>query len=329
MELLYTFSILWRMKWKLLAGGLIGALLFAGNAIFLEQDTYKTTIILQTTTKVTESTGSEINPLAFFEAADRFSEAMLGWFRNPIVFDELAENVDGLSGGDIANIFTIRRQEKQNLNIGYSTKEESLAEDLSTTIIAYLKDRVEQINTESNSSYDLVNITSKIETITPSTSKAGALGFALGLVVAFALFLTLEIAKGRVLYKEQGEKAVGSTSIAPIEKGDHTYIASLLGKKTGLHIWIAPKGANLTTLRQILKEAANENASSYEDWTATKGKKAPKDGILLCFGEDAYTLMHTCSSWNEVLVHGYSTLKHLRQVRSLAPETLRIFSYHA
>ena len=162
MELLYFFSIVQRNFLRILIGGIVCGLLGVLFSTLVQKPAYNTTIIFQTTAKVDQTAGKDVDPLSYFEAGDRFSEAILGWFHNPIIFDGIAKRVEGMDGGTLAKIFSIRRQEKQNINISYKVESEEKAKNLEEAIVSYMKEQVAMINKQSNSSYDMVNLDYKI-----------------------------------------------------------------------------------------------------------------------------------------------------------------------
>jgi len=228
MELIYFFSFIWRNIVKILVGSCIIAVLAAGYSSVMLQDTYNSTIIFQTTTKVDTSSG-DIDPLSSFEAADRFSEAILGWFRNPIIFEQMAENVEGISGGELSKIFKIRRQEKQNLNITFNVANTQLAKELQDSITSYMNNKVASINEASNSSYELVNFDYAIDTVSPSTTRNTLFGCILGFFALSILFLMTEFFSGKVMYKELVDKEMGATSLyLPNLEKQSAYLGELL-----------------------------------------------------------------------------------------------------
>lgn len=229
MELLYFFQIVWRNIWKILVIGIFFTILGALFTIFFQQAGYKTTIIFQTTTRVvTEQSDRGVDPLAYFEAADRFSEAILGWFRNPIVFDDITSRVQNVSADTLSKIFSIRRQEKQNINIIYTVPTENQAKDLQEAIITYIRERISSINKESNSTYDIVNVDSKTELVTPSVTQNAAFGGLAGLVLAAILLFFWEYLRGVVMYKEQIQTQLGIKPIDHLQTKDSQFLAAYL-----------------------------------------------------------------------------------------------------
>ena len=268
MELLYFFSVVQRNFLKILIGGIICGLLGILFATLIQKPAYSTTIIFQTTAKVDQTQGKDVDPLSYFEAGDRFSEAILGWFRNPIIFDGIAKRVEGMDGGTLAKIFSIRRQEKQNINITYKVESEEKAKKLEEAIVSYMKEQVATINKQSNSAYDLVNLDYKIEKIEPSKVMTGGYAFAFGIILFILFVFIYELAIGVVMYKDQVEQILGTKIVGKIGKNDSAFLASYI-KERAPHASLIGLGIPLDDIVKNTKSFLEKSLNTKSEVTLT------------------------------------------------------------
>jgi len=239
MELIYLLQILQRHAIKIVIIALLAGAGGYAYVRYLMPVEYKNTMVFSTTTKVDPSRLIDANydPLSYFESADRFAEAILGWFRNPSFFTDLRSRVPAASDLALESMIKVRKQEKQNLNILFSAPKKQLVEDLGKALEAYLIERVEKVNAASNSSYDLVDFQSTIEESKPSSVLAGGAAFAGTFILLCLIFLLWDLARGVVLFPHQAEELLGSPSLGHLKNPhDVRALAALLAKvgKTAL-----------------------------------------------------------------------------------------------
>lgn len=254
MELLYFFSVFFRNFKTILITSLILAFLAAGTALWILPVEYKTTITFSTTMRVDQGTvGEKYDPLSYIEASDRFAEAILGWFRNPIIFQEIEGRVQDRAGVSLEKVMKIRKQEKQNLNIIFTTPREQQATEFKNATMTYLKERVANINDISNTTLELVNESFQIEKTKQSPLIFGAIGFGSGLLLLGLFFFIFEAARGRVSFKDQAEEALGMPIFYTVRrKKDSQYIAEAIARKEGVTIILDTKKKDSNLVQSIL-----------------------------------------------------------------------------
>lgn len=257
MELIYLVQILQRHAIKILIIALLAGAAGFGYVRYLMPVEYKNTIVFSTTTKVdpTRLIDANYDPLSYFESADRFAEAILGWFRNPSVFTDLRSRVPAAKDLALESLIKVRKQEKQNLNILFSAPSKQLVEDLGKALESYLGERVAKVNEASNSSYDLVDFQSTIEESKSSSVLAGGAAFAGTFIFLCLLFVLWDLARGVVLFPHQAEEILGTPSLGHLRHAhDVRALAALIAKvgKTALILDThAPKEpSSLTVARE-------------------------------------------------------------------------------
>lgn len=234
MEIIYLLHILGRHIGKIL---LISILVTVGAFSYVTYGMapeYKNTMVFSTTTKIEQNRIDEADydPLAYFEAADRFAEAILGWFRSPILFQDLKAQVPSAAPLALDGIIKVRKQEKQNLNILFTVPERQTAEELGSAIESYLRDRVTRVNTAGNTTYDLVDFQSTIEETKPSSTLTAAMAGAGTLLFLCMIALLWDLVRGVVLYPQQAEEILKTKSLGSArDKEDIHALAAFVAKQ--------------------------------------------------------------------------------------------------
>lgn len=244
MELIHFFSVLGRNIGKILLGSVLCALLAALLALTVVPDGYKTTITFSTGVKVDHSIGlDKYDPLSYFDSADKFADTILGWFRSPISFDEIEEKVNE---GDIHldKILNIRKQEKQNLNIGFTLGSQELAKKVKDATMQYLDERIANINERTNTNYELVSQSYKIEKEKASPLIYALIAFGVMFLVLTVYVYLYEYISHTVSFREQIEDTLGIPLQGKIKKqrGDIEYLGEMMMKhKTSFLIMTSKK----------------------------------------------------------------------------------------
>lgn len=192
------------------------------------QPDYKATLFLSVVTKVDDKrVNDRFDPLSYVESADRFAEGMLGWFRNPDFFKKIQTAVPDAQSLRLDKIYQIRKQEKQNLNITFQVASFELAEKLQKATMDYLRTQVQNINTQSNTTFDIINDTVTITAVKYNVLLVAGVVGASVLLLLILFFLLLEIVRGIVSVKEQVEEIFGKEAIDIISspKANLVYIA--------------------------------------------------------------------------------------------------------
>lgn len=254
MELLYFFSVFFRNFKTIFIASVIIAILAASTALWVLPAEYKATLTFSTTMRVDQGAAAEkYDPLSYIEASDRFAEAILGWFRNPIIFEDIQGRVQDKAGVQLEKVMKIRKQEKQNLNIIFNVPRENQAIEFKDATMAYLKERVANINEISNTTYELVNESSQIERSKQSPLLFGAIGFASGLILLGLFYFIYEATRGRVSFKDQAEDALGMPIFYSVRrKKDAMYVAEAIARKDGVSVILDTKKKNISLVKNIV-----------------------------------------------------------------------------
>lgn len=140
--------------------------------------THEATLFLNIATKQGNNASTTFDDI---QAADRFTETVQGWFKNPNLIHRIEE-----STGQPAHL-SARKQEKQNLIITLPAINEEQARILASTTIEELRNDINQYNTETQSQYTLALTSVTIQEQENKTLIFAVVGFAFGLILALAL----------------------------------------------------------------------------------------------------------------------------------------------
>lgn len=234
MELIYLAHILLRHLWKIVLISILIAAGAFGYVYGVMKPEYKNTIVFSTTAKVDTSlaTDKTYDPFAYFQASDLFAETMLGWFRSPQLFQDLKQRVPEAANLPLDSLIKVRKQEKQNLNILFSVPDKALADKLGTELIAYLRERVANVNKVGNTTYELVDVAPNVELSKPSPLVIGATAGAVALALLSFLFLLWDLLRGVVLYPQQAEEAMGGKALGTAkDPSDVAALAAFVAKQ--------------------------------------------------------------------------------------------------
>jgi hypothetical protein len=111
-----TFLTLFFNHWKKIALiALLTAIAATAFGIVYNRNSVSATIFINIGAIQDNAFGNTENPYDALQAADQFTESVMGWFKNP----QLLETIRTQSGEQVD--FSVRKQEKQNLLITYKT----------------------------------------------------------------------------------------------------------------------------------------------------------------------------------------------------------------
>ncbi|MFN7160229.1 MAG: hypothetical protein ACK4NC_01305 [Candidatus Gracilibacteria bacterium] len=244
MEILYFFQACKRhLKVILLISLLAAAITGIYWSKFVAPD-FKSTIFFSTVTKVDNARTTErYDPFSYAQSADSFAEGMLGWFRNPNFFVYMKEHVPAAANLRLDRMYQIRKQEKQNLNITFQVETRALAEDLQEATMKYLREQIANINTQSNTTYDIINETFNITEVKYNTLLVTSVVFFSLFLLLTLFFLLWEIFRGIASVREQVEEILGTTALDTVHgtKADLGFIANYVAKQ-GSHVAIGGVG---------------------------------------------------------------------------------------
>lgn len=236
MEILYFFQACKRHLKVILLISIIAALAVGVYwSKFVSSDA-KATIFFSTVMKVDSTrTNDRYDPFSYAQSADSFAEGMLGWFRNPNFFVYIKEHVPEAANLRLDRMYQIRKQEKQNLNITFQVKDKVLAQNLQEATMKYLREQIANINTQSNTMYDIINETYNITEVKYNTVLVSGVVFAAVFLLLALFFLLWEIIMGIASVREQVEDILGTTALDTVHGNnpDMGFIGNYIAKQGG------------------------------------------------------------------------------------------------
>lgn len=143
-----------------------------------DPSTHEATIFLSIGTKQTNNVSTSFDDV---QAADRFTETVQGWFKNP----DLLHRIEKATGQTVN--LSARKQEKQNLIVSAPAIGENQATVIANTTIEQLRNDITQYNAETDSHYTLALTSITIEEQKAKLLIFGVVGFIFGLTFAIGL----------------------------------------------------------------------------------------------------------------------------------------------
>jgi preprotein translocase subunit SecF len=144
---------------------------------YFNQNAYATTVFLNIGAK----SNPQISPLDTVQAADSFTETVMGWFKNPDFIAKIADNA-GYGTEPAA-----RKQEKQNLVVTYKTQDQQQAEKVYQSIITGLQSEIGKYNSAADSGFVLTFSSKNTAESKIPLLLFGLAGIIFGLMLGFAL----------------------------------------------------------------------------------------------------------------------------------------------
>lgn len=143
-----------------------------------DPSTHEATLFLSIATKQNNNASTTFDDV---QAADRFTETVQGWFKNP----DLIHRIEQVTG-ESAHL-SARKQEKQNLIVTLPAMGEEQATALANATIEELRNDINQYNSATKSQYTLALTSVTIQEQETKLLIFGVVGFAFGLAFAIAL----------------------------------------------------------------------------------------------------------------------------------------------
>lgn len=170
---------LYKKRWiAILIVTFIGTAAALGIALTRDPSTHEATLFLSIGTKQINSSSSTFDDV---QAADRFTETLQGWFKNP----DLIKRIEEKTGESVS--LSARKQEKQNLIVTLPAMSEEMADTIANITIQELKQDIQQYNASTGSQYTLALASVTIEEQKAKTLIFGLIGFVFGIVFALGL----------------------------------------------------------------------------------------------------------------------------------------------
>lgn len=123
----------------------------------------------------------EINSFYLISASDIFAETIVGWFKDPNFINKVEQAADAAPLPKL----NARKETRQNVIMFFSTNDKSKNELIANTLIATIKSYVEDYNKNTNTTFNLANLSQTTMTIEPQLLKD------IGIAVVGALLLAL------------------------------------------------------------------------------------------------------------------------------------------
>src|SRR5690606_29985704 len=129
----------------------------------------------------------------------------------------------------------------------FTTPREGQATEFKDATMAYLKERVANINEISNTTMELVSESFQIERSKQNPVIFAAIGFVSGLLLLGLFYFVYEAARGRVSFKDQAEDALGMPIFYTVrKKKDAMYIAEAIARKEGVTVVLDTKKKHIS-----------------------------------------------------------------------------------
>lgn len=124
-----------------------------------------------------QTANNQANILDNIQAADQFSETVMGWFKNP----NLLKRVEQESQNQVQP--AARKQEKQNLIVTFNTNNEESAPKITQAIQNNLNKDIGSYNSRTNSQFQLTLFNAETEKTETHPLVLGLFGLILGLIL--------------------------------------------------------------------------------------------------------------------------------------------------
>jgi capsular polysaccharide biosynthesis protein len=173
-----TFFLITTKHWKSIAIITLLTIISAvGFGYLFNRDAYATTVFINVGAKSKPG----ISTFETVQAADAFSESVMGWFKNP----GFTEKVSAESG--IAASMSARKQEKQNLIVTYKTETSEQGAKISSAIESNLRSEISLYDSTTSNDFNIALFNSATaESKTPPTFFA-VMGLVAGLILGYGL----------------------------------------------------------------------------------------------------------------------------------------------
>ena len=143
-----------------------------------DPSTHEATLFLSIATKQNSTISTTFDDV---QAADRFTETVQGWFKNPDLIKRIEQ-----ATGQPAHL-SARKQEKQNLIVTLPAIGEEQATALANVTIEELRNDINKYNAETQSQYTLALTSVTVQEQETKLLIFGIVGFAFGLALGIAL----------------------------------------------------------------------------------------------------------------------------------------------
>ncbi len=183
---------------------------------------------VKTTMFLTLATENSNNPEQAEEAATRFGETVIGWFRNPVFVNNILEQTKTQVS------LSASKQERQNILISIVSKNNDNTENVSKYIFKKLSNEIERYNIATKSIFVIID-QGKTTSIRKNNFIIYALAWVvLGFVLSLSMMALKEFSKNEVSSKEEVEKILGVKTLDILsrewENNDLTTLSLIIQK---------------------------------------------------------------------------------------------------
>lgn len=166
-------------------------------------------------------------------AADHFTETVQGWFKNSSFLDEISRRAPKSSGYE--NL-SAARQEKQNLIINFTVKDQNFVEPIATAVTSALSAEIEKYNMSAGPDFQLALYGTDYAKTSSRLPFLVLFALISGLALAFAVAFLREYMGDEIMSKTAIERLSGKPadlSFKSTRKNDLTFMEALLEKHDG------------------------------------------------------------------------------------------------
>src|SRR3989339_313076 len=192
---------------------------------FLEKKQQEILIFVSLGTEKLKSDAlSKSSDVDLIEAADKFGETIIGWFKNPGFIKKIQNDI-----GTEIQVVGAKKQAMQNLAITLKIpfSSESQINDYGSGVLNLLKNEINEYNSITKNNYAIATNYISGNTVYPNYKMNLVLGFLLGLFVSIFLIYFWELFLGVISFDSQIQSIFPETPVFTLNKSNSNGILEL------------------------------------------------------------------------------------------------------
>ncbi len=216
------------------------------------------------------------------QAADQFSETVMGWFKNPQFIDRI--NASAASITDIS----ARKQEKTNVVVTYSTSTKSEADKIGAVIKDQLNNEISSYDLMTNDHFQTAVLEASTKEKPLSLLLFGIIGVLAGLVLASFALYGYEYLFRKISSPQQASEILKKNAIETLKNlrpkdRSLSFLVAYLHKIPGKSVQLITAGPGLTHLTGKLEKMMKSKTFHLVDFPKDSLKINDKDHhVVIC-----------------------------------------------
>jgi capsular polysaccharide biosynthesis protein len=255
MELRFYFETLLRQKYVILSiviAGLIGGYLYG---TFLMPTQYNGSVFFTIAYRDDQQTEEyKIGNYWANQASIEFARTVSGWPENPRLVDEIystagvnmQEDIGFL--GKLLGPISVKRVERANLNLNFSSKTLENSGKIADAIVAVFETKLTEYNNEAAANYRIVGVGKAFEEKVPDPNVLAWVGAILGLIFGIIAAYMVEFFSGVITHPEQVEQIIQAQRFDAVPRSLKSkslgFTSGYLKSNTFKHVLVAGVGIN-------------------------------------------------------------------------------------